>query len=340
MTINALIQSTRLTLTDTVERFRADRYFVDNSFQRRLVWTERQKVRLIETILTGFPMPEIYLWEQQIDPESGQQRHSIVDGQQRVTTVVQFVSNEWPLRQAYLDESNRNSDFSDKSWVDLGDERKQSLWNYIISARTIPRQVEDANVRAIFRRLNETDKSLNPQEFRNADFQGEFIKAAEAVADDPRWKKWEVFKEPQIRRMADMELASSLLIACRSGVVGENTKSVNEIYDLYNDEYEEKDQDIALITNFLTRADEHYLVDVATRSFFTKPIHIYTLFCVDMILGGQLFADKLDSFVTAYQNQEDDPNLDKYRIGSSSRTRSGEQRNRRVDGLRHWIATR
>jgi hypothetical protein len=338
MSINALIQTNRITLNDAVERFRAERYYVDNSFQRRLVWTERQKVRLIETILTGFPMPEIYLWEKPADPETGEQRHSIVDGQQRITTVVQFVSNEWQLKAAHLDEASRQLDFSDKTWAGLTSERKQSLWNYIVSARTIPNNVDDQSVRTIFRRLNETDKSLNPQEFRNADFQGEFIKAAEIIADDAHWREWNVFKEQQIRRMADMELASSLLIARRSGVVAETTKSVNDIYDLYNDIYEEKDDDVAAILSFLERAGEKYFKNKTTMDFFTKPIHIYTLFCVDMMMNGDIQREKLDGFVAAYQAQADDPNLEKYRAGASSRTRSGEQRNRRVDGLRQWLA--
>ncbi len=340
MSLNALIQSTRITLTDVVERFRADRYYVDNSFQRRLVWIERQKVRLIETILMGYPMPEIYLWEQPADPETGQQRQSIVDGQQRITTVVQFVSNEWPLKQGYLDDQNRNTDFADKLWNDLAVEQKQALWNYVVSARIIPSAVQDDSIRTIFRRLNETDKSLNPQEFRRADFQGQFIKAAEALADDPRWREWGVFKESQIRRMADMELASSLLIARRVGVVGETTKSVNEIYDLYNDTYEQKEEDLTAIRDFMTKADQVYLTEAQTRDFFTKPIHIYTLFCVDMIMRGDVPKEQLDRFVVAYQGQMDDADLEKYRAGASSRTRSGEQRNRRVDALRHWISNR
>lgn len=339
MTINAVIQPNRISLNDAVERFRAQRYFVDNSFQRRLVWTERQKVRLIETILIGYPMPEIYLWEKPADPETGQQRHSIVDGQQRITTVVQFVSNEWSLKSVHLDEGNRQADFADKPWSELSNERKQSLWNYIVSARTIPNDVEDANVRTIFRRLNETDKSLNPQEFRNADFQGEFIKAAESVANDPHWRNWGVFTEQQVRRMADMELASSLLIARRSGVVGETTRSVNEIYDLYNDVYEKKEEDLSSIAEFVKRADSLYFAHSPTKVFFTKPIHIYTLFCVDMIMGGMVPVERLNSFVEAYQAQLENSDIMKYREGASSRTRSSEQRNRRVDALRSWVSS-
>lgn len=339
MTINAMIQPNRISLNDAVERFRGQRYFVDNSFQRRLVWTERQKVRLIETILIGYPMPEIYLWEKPADPETGQQRHSIVDGQQRITTVVQFVSNEWSLKAAYLDEANQKADSADRQWADLSNERKQSLWNYIVSARTIPNNVEDLSVRKIFRRLNETDKALNPQEFRNADFQGEFIKAAELVANDRRWRDWKVFSEQEIRRMADIALASSFLIVLRSGVIGETTKSVNDIYDLYNDVYEKKEEDLVAASEFMRRADEIYFANSQTKAFFTKPVHIYTLFCVDLIMAGNVPVKKLDSFVETYQKQVDDADVITYREGSSSRTRSGEQRKRRVDALCHWVSS-
>ena len=71
--LNAIIQSERPSVTNIVTKMRSSEYFVDNSFQRRLVWTEKQKIRLIETILTNYPMPEIYLWQQPADPEIGRQ---------------------------------------------------------------------------------------------------------------------------------------------------------------------------------------------------------------------------------------------------------------------------
>lgn len=341
MSINALIQTSRLTLNVAVEHFRSQRYFVDNSFQRRLVWTERQKVRLIETILTGFPMPEIYLWQQPADPETGQQRHSIVDGQQRVTTIVQFVSNEWSLKPAYLNEENRLAPFAGRYWRDLMPETKQIVWDYVVNARTIPNEILDTTVRAMFTRLNETDRSLNPQEFRNAEFNGEFIKAAETVANDPHWQQWRVFNESQIRRMGDIELASSLLTVLRQGIVGETTESVNEIYDLYNDVYEQRDTDIAAIRSFLDAAETTYFANAQTKDFFTKTIHLYSLFCIHVILARTMTAadivPRLNAFVQDYQEGSQDELIETYRLGSSSRTRSRAQRNRRVDSLRRWV---
>ena len=57
-----------------------NKLFVDNSFQRRYVWVLKDKVKLIETILLGFTIPEIYLWEVDIDEVSGSIKRSIVDG--------------------------------------------------------------------------------------------------------------------------------------------------------------------------------------------------------------------------------------------------------------------
>ncbi|TXM72902.1 hypothetical protein FV226_11180 [Methylobacterium sp. WL12] len=98
-----------------------------------------------------------------------------------------------------------------------------------------------------------------------------------------------------------------------------------------------KVEDIKSVADFFKRADEAYFVNNATKNFFTKTNNLYTLFCVDMLLKGDIPSKKLDTFVDSYQAQHDNPYIEKYREGASSRTRSGEQRNRRVDALRQWI---
>src|SRR5687768_4644739 len=58
-------------------------------FQRNPVWTERQKGFLIDTILNGYPIPEIYM--QDITNEGGEKKFVVVDGQQRITACLEFV---------------------------------------------------------------------------------------------------------------------------------------------------------------------------------------------------------------------------------------------------------
>ena len=61
------------------------------SYQRNAVWTNRQKSYLIDTILNGYPIPEIYIQED-ID-EAGHAMFIIVDGQQRLRAVLDFLDN-------------------------------------------------------------------------------------------------------------------------------------------------------------------------------------------------------------------------------------------------------
>ena len=66
-----------------VDQYREELLYVDDSFQRRYVWHEKHKIKLIETILLGYAIPEIYVWDVTTDPDTGDTKRSIVDGQQR-----------------------------------------------------------------------------------------------------------------------------------------------------------------------------------------------------------------------------------------------------------------
>ncbi len=345
MNINAVIQTERPPISDLVNGLRDGVLFVDPTFQRKLVWTEKQKVRLIETILMGYPMPEVYLWQQSPDLDSGQHKKSIVDGQQRLTTMRQFVANEWSLKASYLDAENQNKQFADSKWKDLPQTFKEQFWSYVVNTRVIPNSINRDTIVDVFMRLNETDKSLNPQEIRHAEFNGELITAAEEVTKLPFWENHRVFNAGQIRRMADIEFASSLLIYLRRGSVEENAKLVNEMYDLYNDEYEEKAKDIARIKSFLKDLDKWIADAPDIAKMFSKPVHIFTLLSVQEMLkaerkGRLLSAEKLAEFVEAYENGvEPDELVTKYKSGAVQRTRSKYSRDLRAQALLEWVQT-
>lgn len=345
VTINELIQTQRPPISELVNGLKSGSYFVDASFQRKLVWTERQKARLIETILIGYPMPELYMWQQPANAETGSQKRSVVDGQQRMTTMMQFVANEWRLKSAYLSPEHKTEAFVDCHWKDLGDPIKQKFWDYVANVRVIPSTIDRDTIVSIFKRLNETDKSLNPQEIRNAEFNGELIKAAEYISDFTFWEEHNVFSAGQIRRMSDVEFASSLLIYLRRGSVQENHALLNEMYDLYNDEYTEKESDVAIISDFLKSLEEVIESNPEVKSMLTKPVHIFTLFSVARTLsakGDNLFENKpsLIGFVKEYENSQSTNRLvAQYKEGALARTRSKSSRDARSKSLAEWLKT-
>ena len=282
-----------------------------------------------------------------MEPETGNHRHSIVDGQQRLTALLQFVSNEWPLRAQYLEESNRDADFSGKNWDQLSAELKARFWDYAINARVLPSDLTRDEIVVLFRRLNETDKSLNPQEVRNAEFDGEFLKASELVADLPCLKEWDIFPDSQIRRMADIEFASSLLIFRRYGIVSDTPTSINKAYDDFNDRYEEKDRDLAAINDDLEYLNKVFVISDRIKEFFCSPVHLFSLIaCAEQFrnrgVSPDRVADSLAAFLDAYAvNDDDDEAVDKrirgYRNGAAYRTRSRQSRELRIENLVDWV---
>jgi len=344
-TLNSTIKPGHHPLSDIVRLHRDELYVVDDSFQRRLVWTPKQKVRLIETILMGYPMPEIYLHQMEADAD-GRQIFSIVDGQQRITTISQFVSNEWPLNKKYLDKENQSRIYCEKDWKSLPDDLKKSFWAYTINSRIIPPEVTFEQIKAIFRRLNESDKSLNPQELRHAEFSGKVIRLAEELADLPFWKDWEIFTPNNIRRMADVELTTSLISYLRNGIVTDSAESINNLYDLFNVEYKFELRDKRLIKSRINFIGRILLKNRSVGELFSKPVHFYTLFT---LLDANLkvrFINKLASALSSFSRQysgDEKPTqanrllVEKYREGSVQRTRSRGSRLLRYDSLVEYL---
>src|SRR3954451_2811090 len=67
-------------------------------FQRNPVWTSKQKAYLVDTIVRGFPIPELYMKEV-IDAE-GDEKFIVVDGQQRIRACLEFLEDDFALSES------------------------------------------------------------------------------------------------------------------------------------------------------------------------------------------------------------------------------------------------
>lgn len=233
-----LIDNDKQTVKWIVDMFRNELLFVDNSFQRRYVWLEKHQIKLMETILLGYAVPEIYIWVTDTDAITGDTKYSIIDGQQRIGAVVDFIKGKYSLKSSCLDDPN--SRFANKKFEELEDEDRKLIWRYAFSMRVVKAEVERDKIVKLFLRLNSTDKSLNPQELRNAEFNGEFLKLANEISTLDFWNSNKIFSVNDLRRMKDIEFISSILMFFRLGIEAETTqKAINDAYDLFNNEYDE-----------------------------------------------------------------------------------------------------
>ncbi len=220
-------------------------------FQRRPVWTQVQKCHLVETILLGLPVPEVYI-QVSVSPD-GSSQYSVVDGQQRMRAVLQFIGVERTRDEARyngyaLEHLDTTSHWYNKTFDDLTDAEKITFYQHKFAVRQLS-DTTDAEVRDMFARLNRWLSKLSDQELRNALYVGPFIQLANRLAEDPYWAENGVVSPAFIRRMGDIEFVSELLIGCMHGPQAGDGRTIDNYYA----EYEE------LETEFPGQADAQRL---------------------------------------------------------------------------------
>lgn len=323
---------------------------VDNSFQRNYVWLTKHQIKLIETILLGFPIPEIYLWQRETDSKTGDMKYSVIDGQQRLGAIQNYIQDEFPLQAVFIDEKNMHLNFVDKKFSELSDDERNAIWKFKLSIRIVNEEVERKDVVKMFLRLNSTNMSLNPQELRNAEFEGLFIKAAAEIAENEFWKKHNIFNLQDLRRMNDIQLISSVLMFFRMGI-GEDTtqENFNKVYDLYNEDYDEKEEDQKLFYTIISEAEKIINNDKEVERFLRKKTHLYTLFLLMYYFirkqGGinEKQITSFKKFVLAYNDinfaqdnfdKQTQSEIQEYKKLSSTGTQGKSNRIRRNDILK------
>jgi uncharacterized protein with ParB-like and HNH nuclease domain len=123
----------------------------------------------VDTVLHGYPAPTIYLYRG-ITPE-GISTYSVVDGKQRLSTLFEFASNEFPVSEK--SSVATIASFRGKYFQNLPNNVKASFWNYMFAVENLPSDNEDI-INNIFDRINRNVAKLTPQELRHAKFSGKF----------------------------------------------------------------------------------------------------------------------------------------------------------------------
>jgi len=286
---------------------------VDHSFQRKYVWTAKHQVKLIESILMGYPIPEIYLWNIGTDEDSGDTKYSIIDGQQRCGAAFKFIANNYKLKEIHLNKDNPNFEqIKNKHFKELGSEDKKAIWSYLFSIRLVRSQVKRRSIVEMFLRLNSNNMTLNPQELRNAEFEGEFMKLSAELAELQFWEKNKLFGLADRRRMSDVSFISTLLVFMKKGIEEDiNSKNLNQIYDLYNDEYQEKQNDETEFKKVISEIDRVIDSKKNRIKVLKRQVHFYTLFTVtyDFIKSSDTLNDKqianYRKFIDLYENEDE-----------------------------------
>jgi Protein of unknown function DUF262 len=198
-------------------------------FQRRLVWNNRHKREFIKTVLMGYPFPEVYIAAGEVDPDTGEGKELLVDGQQRLTTLQQYFSGSADLR---LD--------GEPAYADLPNAEKIAFLEYEVVVRDLGKKELD-EIREIFTRINSTKYSLNAMELHNARFDGPFKQFGDELAADAFFEDNRTFKTTEVRRMGDVRFALTLVTTVMSTYFNRDDE-LETFLETYNDEFPERDE--------------------------------------------------------------------------------------------------
>jgi hypothetical protein len=193
-------------------------------YQRRSVWTASDRKFFLDTIFRNYPCPPIFIHKTIND--SGESTYHIVDGKQRLETILLFAGNKIAMDKDFGDERLDALRFKK-----ISQKMKQNFWNYSLPVDFIM-DINDLDINQVFDRVNRNSRNLGDQELRHARYNGWFIQEVEKDTDeDVFWENIKVTSKAKAKRMKDVQLVSELmLIIIDEKIVGFDQNYLNDRY--------------------------------------------------------------------------------------------------------------
>jgi hypothetical protein len=196
-------------------------------YQRRSVWTPKDRRFFLDTVFNRYPCPPVFLYKSLSD--EGVATYHVVDGKQRLETIINFADNKIALGKEFPDGS-----IAGRKWRSIPVEYKKDFWNYQLAVEMLE-VVDAATVKEIFDRYNRTSKNLERQELRHARFDGWFISTVEEEAKKAEWRQLKIVTTAQARRMRDVQFLSELmLVVLKKDVFGFDQDALDDLYAEYD----------------------------------------------------------------------------------------------------------
>lgn len=203
---NLIVYSRDWTVATILNQIEQGNIDLNPSFQRRNAWTDDKRSKLIESIMIGFPIPEIVL------AENKNKRNSfiVIDGKQRLLTIAGFknpdVYRYWakklPKTQG-LSSSYNQMTYSD---ISLDPDMLRTFENSALRCTVVSNYPSDESLYDIFYRLNSGSTPLSSQELRQALNKGDFSEYLISVTDEDNiLRKVMNISEPD-KRLRDVEV--------------------------------------------------------------------------------------------------------------------------------------
>ncbi|MFJ8642274.1 DUF262 domain-containing protein [Streptomyces sp. NPDC093610] len=259
-------------------------------FQRGPVWASPARSYLIDSIIRGYPIPKLLL-RTNIDRDTRRTIRDVVDGQQRLRTIIDFAAGKFPL-------TAKAAEYRGYRYADLEDDEKDAFLAYKLTCEQLI-NASDEDVLEVFLRINSYAVPVNGSELRNARFDNYFSSYVKDLAREIPFV-WElgVISNRDRVRMNDHSTVAELLGFMMRGVTEGADSDITELYEsqieTQESELPRKDEFIQVME---TTAD--LLSDFKNEAIATRPNFIMlaaaVMYSKGLLPEGRLTFDKAEA---------------------------------------------
>ncbi len=342
-------KTTGITISIFYEQYQLGKYNFDPPYQREYnVWDDNQKAFLIDSIMKNFPMPPIFL-EQKIDSDTGKTNYDVIDGKQRLTSIISFIENNIKLpnnfgKDEYGNELLNSKSFQQMKDINLEETRDyiEDFWRYVISIEYIEKP-DDRIVDNIFDRLNRGGERLNEQELRRANFYDTIAyQDIENLRNDPDTAS--MLSNLDKDRLEDVSFITELyLLIFFEKVIDGLEPQIDIMFKNAVDKIcKQESKNIVEVFHIIKKIVYKFNLDYDVYKI-RGPSHLYAIWYFAFFLYknninvDKKIIKKLNEFYTELRNKRDDRNIIEYHKSMQSGTKSKYSRKRRVIALLNYF---
>lgn len=337
MTINSFIESGAIVIP---------------GFQRNFVWDIKRASKLIESIILGLPVPQIFLYEET------KNKFLVMDGQQRLMTIFYFIKQRFPKREKradlreifskygnipddilYNDEyftgfklslsktkDRHKNKFNGLTYKTLGEYRTQfelrPIRNVIVK-QNVPKD-DNSSVFEIFNRLNSGGINLTPQEIRGSLYHSMFYDLLYRLNLEPIWRRLLKMDAPDLH-MRDIEL---LLRGFAFAMMLDGNNYYSSLAKFLNDfsnRMKKITHDKITFYELYFKSFLEYCSDLPADTFINKKTKRFNTFLfeailfatsIDKITVDKLYTDKID--LSKIKLMESDSEFNEYSVAGTT----------------------
>jgi 5-methylcytosine-specific restriction endonuclease McrA len=205
-------ESDQRTVQDIVNLYEKKQLNLNPGFQRSSVWTDRDRSKLIDSILRGYALPSIFFYRHY---EDGNVVYDVIDGKQRIESILLFIGAMWGNK---FWTKSRLPDQEHDDWINWLMIKRKKLQHKITGYRlqTVEVTGDLGEIIDLFVRINSTGKALTGAEKRHAKYyKSQFLKKAGQLAR--RYQRYfnaaRILGKSQIARMKHVELICELMVS-------------------------------------------------------------------------------------------------------------------------------